>query len=314
MKIIDHSVISELNIRPSTCVEWIRESFLAKKEAQLPPKTSLHPQGDDFFNTMPCILPSYHRYGCKIVSRIRGAEPSLNSMLILSNSTTGEVLALMDADWITAMRTGAVVALAEHLFRPFGEIEYGFLGLGNAARASLLCLLDCEPNRTFRVKLLRYKDQAEKFIQRFSDHMNVTFSIVDSPEDLIASSNVVISCVTSKDGLFCSNDNLFQQGALVIPVHTRGFQNCDLFFDKVYGDDTGHICEFKYFDKFQHYAEISDVLRNLSPGRESGEERILSYNIGLGLHDLVFASKIYPLVEDSCPDISMKKPQSKFWI
>ena len=27
----------------------------------------------------------------------------------------------------------------------------------------------------------------------------------------------------------------------VIPVHTRGFQNCDLFFDKVFADDTDHV-------------------------------------------------------------------------
>lgn len=314
MKIIGHNQIRALGIRPSLCVDWIRESFLAKSEALLPPKTSLHPQGDDFFNTMPCVLPQYHRYGCKIVSRIRGAEPSLNSLFLLSDSATGEVLALMDADWITAMRTGAVVALAERLFRPYEETEYGFIGLGNTARASLLCMLDCEPDRLFRVKLLRYKDQAESFIERFSDFRNVAFTIVDSPEELISGSNVVISCVTSKEGLFCENDKAFREGVLVIPVHTRGFQNCDLFFDKVFGDDTGHICGFKYFNQFRQYAELSDVLRGLVPGRESAQERILSYNIGLGLHDLVFASKIYPLIKDSCPGVSLEKPSSKFWL
>ena len=32
------------------------------------------------------------------------------------------------------------------------------------------------------------------------------------------------------------------------------------------------------------------------PGRESDEERILSYNIGLGLHDAFFAERIYRMV------------------
>ena len=47
------------------------------------------------------------------------------------------------------------------------------------------------------------------------------------------------------------DENLYRKGCLVIPVHTRGFQNCDLCFDKVYADDTAHVCGFKYFNEFK---------------------------------------------------------------
>jgi len=43
-------------------------------------------------------------------------------------------------------------------------------------------------------------------------------------------------------------------------LYTRGFTNCDLFFDKVYADDTGHVDHFKNFKKFRYYAEISELV------------------------------------------------------
>ena len=100
----------------------------------------------------------------------------------------------------------------------------------------------------------------------------------------------------------------------MIPVHTRGFQNCDLLFDKVYADDTAHVCGFKYFDQFKRFGEIQDVISGKIKGRESDEERILSYNIGLGLHDMVYASKIYNILKDCSSEISIERETEKFWI
>lgn len=315
MKIISHELVSSLNISPSTCVNWVRESFASKSVAQLPPKISLHPQSDDFFNTMPCLLPSpRNRFGVKVVSRIQGATPSLSSLFLLYDSTTGEALALMDADWITTMRTGAVAAIAQKTLRRTGELVYAFIGLGNTARATLLCMLESEPDRHFTVRLLEHKGQEASFIHRFKSYGNVSFQCVDSARELIAGSDVIISCITKTEDLICPDDSAFREGCLVIPVHTRGFLNCDLFFDKVFGDDTGHIRNFRYFDRFKHFAELSEVLDGSVPGRETDSERILSYNIGLGLHDLVFADKIYQLLANAGTEINLEKPVEKFWI
>ena len=42
--------------------------------------------------------------------------------------------------------------------------------------------------------------------------------------------------------------------------------------------------------------EDEEVLKGATPGRESDTERILSYNIGLGLHDVLYASRIYDML------------------
>lgn len=315
MKIISQKQIRELNISPALCVEWIRESFSLKEQAQLPAKISLHPQGNDFFNTMPCLLPnSYNYFGVKVVHRIKGATPSLGGDILLYDSQTGELLAMLDADWITTMRTGAVATLAIQTFRSPQSHTYGFLGLGNTGRATMLCLLESEPEMMHNVVLLRYKNQAESFIDRFKGYSNVTFTICDDAKELVAQSDVIVSCITEAQGLLCDDDSLYKEGCLVVPVHTRGFQNCDLFFDKVYADDTAHVCGFKYFDRFKQFAEIQDVIAGKQPSRESDKERILSYNIGLGLHDVVYASKIYEHLKDSLADTPLEREKAKFWI
>ena len=119
------------------------------------------------------------------------------------------------------------------------------------------------------------------------------FHIVDSNEELIVDSDVVVSAVTEMPTLFCEKDELYKEGILLVPIHTRGFQNCDLMFDHVFADDRGHVAGFKYFSQFKQFNELSEVLLNRVPARKSDTERILSYNIGLGLHDVYFANKIY---------------------
>ena len=193
---------------------------------------------------------------------------------------------------------------------------YGMVGLGNTARATLLCILEQEPDRHFPVLLVRYKDQAERFIERFKDYQNVTFEIVDDINEVARRSDVFISCITNAQGLLVEDEQTFRPGTTVIPVHMRGLQNCDTTFDRVFGDDTDHVRGFKYFPQYHNYNEIGEVLAGRDPGRRSDAQRIIDYNYGLGLHDVVFAAKLYELAShhSELPKIPIEKETEKFWV
>lgn len=224
----------------------------------------------------------------------------------------------MDGNWITAMRTGAVAAHSVlHLAKNDWD-TVGMIGLGNVARSTLLVLASIV-DKPMTVKLLRYKDQAENFQDRFKELSNLSFRIVDTVEECIKGSDVVISCATYFENDI-ARDEWYEEGVLVVPVHTRGFTNCDLFFDKVFADDTGHVDHFKNFSKFRYYAEVSDVVNGKSVGRENNKERILAYNIGVSIHDINYAAHIYQMFETN-PEIfkclteaEMHDPTDKFWI
>ena len=320
MKIISQKSIRDLGITPSQCIDWIYESFASKKDAQLPAKVPVHPRDSEFFTSMPCLLPvdkkTGNRYfGVKVVHRIEDAVPSLGSDILLYDANNGELLALIDGDWITAMRTGAVAAVAAKTLRRSNSSCYGILGLGNTARATMLCVLGGEPEKKFHVKLLRYKDQAEQFVERFKDYGNVSFVIVDDVKEIAKTVDVLFSCVTCAESFIVDNEKDFPAGITIVPIHTKGFQNCDTTFDRIFGDDTEHVKNFRYFKQFKEYNEIGEVLAGKDPGRTSDSQRILSYNYGLGLHDVVYASKIYEMTKDmNGPEVEIVKETEKFWL
>ena len=313
MKLLTQRQIMDMKISPHLCMEWIEESFKMKYDSILPNKVSISPfEGGYFFNSMPCFLKSpVNRFGIKVVNRYPGREPALSADYLLYDGRNGEPLALMDASWITTMRTGAVAALAIRLFKSADARIYSFIGLGNTARATLLCMLD-EIKEPIHIRLMAYKGQENVFMDRFSEYSNVTFEVVNDHFALVDGADVIVSCITYAADIIAP-DEAFKPGCLLVPVHTRGFQNCDLVFDKVFADDTEHVRGFKFFSRFRSCAELSQVLLGQAKGRESDRERILSYNVGIGLHDLFFASKVYDMA-GLTEEIRLDKLTDKFWI
>lgn len=311
MKIITHRDIMSLNISPLDAYDWSEYVIKNKGKSILPAKISIKPQEGVFCNVMPCYFGEFG--GVKAVTRYPNREPSLDSQILLLDTATGVTKAVIDGNFITALRTGAVCvhSLLQFAVKDFSVI--GLMGLGNVARATMLILLAKVCDRRLTVKLLKYKDQHEKFADRFKEFDNVEFIFCDTANEVARDSDVIISAVTYAAKDLC-DDSCFKPGVVVIPVHTLGFTNCDLFFDKVYADDYNHVKHFKYFDKFKCFAEVSDVALGKRPGRENNSERILVYNIGVAIHDIYFAGQIYDIIGENAKDIEFEPPKDKFWI
>jgi len=326
MKVVSFNDIKQLNISPTCCYNWVSEVILHKKETVLPSKIHMIMPDNAFCNIMPGIT-NFSSSDCadckiggvKVVSRYPKRIPSLNSKLLLFNADSGEFLAIMDSNWITAMRTGAVAVHSVINLSKENFSTISMIGLGNTARAFCLVLSAMMPEKEITIKLLRYKDQADQFIERFNYLQNIKFVIVNNTEEAVRNSEVIVSCATYFENDI-AKDDWFDEGVLVVPVHTRGFTNCDMFFDKVFADDTGHVDHFKNFSKFKYYAEMTDVVNGLSVGRENNCERILAYNIGLSIHDIYYAAQIYNLLKknnkhfDKLIDIDFNEPTDKFWV
>lgn len=310
MKIIDFEQVRSLQIPPHTFFEWASDVIAKKKEMLLPAKISMStPVEGSFMNCMPSIIESENCCGVKMVSRYPERVPSLDSQILLYRLSDGCPLALMDGNYITAMRTGAVAAHSIHLFAKDNFSVMGFIGLGNTARAALKVLLSVYPDRQFTIKLFKYKDQHLQFAAAFPE---IEFTFCDTVEEVVAGSEVVVSAVTRFDADVC-DESLFEKGCLLVPIHTRGFTNCDLTFDKIFADDTAHVHGFRNFDKFRSFAEVNAVVTGECAGRTSQEERILAYNIGLSIHDIYCANKIYHMCADGMK-VDLKSPQEKFWV
>jgi len=317
VKLIQFNDIQKINLMPKIYVNWVRESFLGKKNVLLPPKISLTIRDNVFFNYMPSIIPAINTTGLKVVTRIPDRSPALQAQIFVYDEPSGDLQAIIDGTFITTMRTGAVAALSVLELAVHDFYEIGMIGLGNCGRAFLNCLFDSIGDRKLLVKLYQYKTYANEIIKKYANYPNIDFQIVDTYNDIVYGSDVIVSAVTYSDGLICDDNNLYKEGCLLVPIHSRGFQNCDLFFDKVIADDIEHIRPFKNFDKFKEVYEISDVLHGICPGRLNNKERIIAYSIGLSIHDLYFAKKYLDIIEKEklkTEMINIDIPNEKIWV
>lgn len=306
---------------------WTEEVWKKQDEFILPTKTHTWQGESGRYITMPCVMPNEDVAGVKFISRnvddVNGL-PKRNSNIMLQKISEEGLYAVVDGMWITSMRTGACAYYNATTFAKKEPETLAIYGLGTAARAFMFFWYNLY-KKPITVKLMPYKNQVELFTQRFPElyesglqaenqQSRIKYKIVNSIEELF-DSDIVVSCVSFAHSVICENDNVFKKGCNIVPVHTSGFQNCDLFFDKVFVDDIGHVEGYRYFEQFkERMIRITDVTNRVKPGRESDDERTIVYNGGLAIFDIYWAKKILKKYNDQTLDIPMGYPKERFWI
>ena len=276
--------------------DWIDFALKNKSDFQMPLKSRIEQEEGNYYACMPCMYEAENVVGTKMIGRhfLKPGEKRSIMMgdLLLYEADTGVLNALMDIEYITTLRTGAAAAHSAIMYAKKDFKTVGLFGLGNIMFACIEVLMSKIDDREITLKLFKYHNNEERFMNHFSKYPNIKFELCDTHEETIKGSDLIISAVTRATENFAS-DECYKEGCTVIPIMTLGFQNCDLFFDKVFADDIDQIRGFKYFDQFKSIENTTDVLLGEAEGRVNDKERILVYNYGLAIHDLYFALQFY---------------------
>jgi ornithine cyclodeaminase/alanine dehydrogenase-like protein (mu-crystallin family) len=140
--ILNHAEVERL-LPMAECVEVMAEALAALSAGQLhqPLRTVVRPP--DASGLMG-LMPAYRSgeravYGLKAVcvfpgNTAKGKDAHQGSVMLFS-AATGELLALLNASAITAIRTGAVSAVATRLLARTDAGDLAILGAGVQARA-----------------------------------------------------------------------------------------------------------------------------------------------------------------------------------
>lgn len=313
MKLVSHEMIKDLKISARDCYDWIDFAMKNREIFVNPHKTRIPLDGTNYFNVMPCVIPSENFMGLKVVTRNEKRRETgklnLDSKVMLYRYDTCELVAVMDANYITTMRTAAV---AVHTMLNIAQ-EYSvisMIGLGNIGTAIGDILFELIKDKKVVVKLFKYKDHAEKFAARYKKYDNITFEICDDHTELMKDSDVILSSVTYAVDDFAPS-SVYKKGCTVIPVHMRGFMDCDLNFDHVITSDLESIQGFKYYGNFKKLSLLNDVIFDPSKVRNNPDDRVIVYNLGLALHDIYYADKIYKAL-GTTGDIDLQLDPSEF--
>lgn len=135
-------------IEPLEAIERVRDGFVrhAHGEWTMPPKVYLDaPPGGDF-RAMPAkggglaVL----KWATSFPSNPARGLPVVAGVICVSNSETGELMALVDARAVTALRTGAVAAVAAQELAREDASSAGIIGCGLHGAWAARCLAAAE--------------------------------------------------------------------------------------------------------------------------------------------------------------------------
>jgi ornithine cyclodeaminase/alanine dehydrogenase-like protein (mu-crystallin family) len=141
--VIDHDAVLAA-VSPLAAIERIREGFVrhARGEWQMPAKVYLPspPNGD--FRAMPARGDGLAllKWVTSVPGNPQRGLPTVTGVIALSDAVTGELLALLDARAVTALRTGAVAAVAAAALAREDARSVGVIGCGLHGAWAARCL------------------------------------------------------------------------------------------------------------------------------------------------------------------------------
>jgi ornithine cyclodeaminase/alanine dehydrogenase-like protein (mu-crystallin family) len=140
-------------------LQAMRTAFLALHagQAQMPQRLSLDLWEQGLALLMPSLLQTPPRcaFGLKLLTSVadnaaRGLPRSLATVLLL-DAVSGQTLAILEGNWLTTVRTGAVCGLATDLLaRPEADV-LALFGAGAQAPAQVWAIQTVRPLREVRV-------------------------------------------------------------------------------------------------------------------------------------------------------------------
>jgi alanine dehydrogenase len=272
-------------------IERVRQAFVeyASGEWTMPPKVYLDAQPAGDFRAMPA-----KGAGIAILKWVtsfpgNGANglPVVMGVICVSSASTGEPLALIDARAITALRTGAVSAVAAQELGPEDARTVGIVGCGFNGAWSARCLAAAEfgPGICFDVD----PEVAGSLAGELGWEAG-------SREEVLACD--VVTCVTPGDAPVVRVGDLHPRmhlnmlgadGPGKAEAEIDAVGRCRLFCDEwrqaSHGGELTGAVEAGAVSR-DRVTELGAVLTGAAPGRQSSDEITLFDSTGLAIQDL----------------------------
>jgi alanine dehydrogenase len=149
-----------------------------------------------WMRVLPAVLEGWGVAGYKefhqIVTPERPKEvATVRYAVHLFDSRSGEPLAVVDADYITQVRTGATAALAAARMTPAGVNRFAVIGTGMEARSQLLAMRAVRDLRQVRV-YSRNEERRARFAAEMSELLGVEVVPALTPQAALEEAQVVI--------------------------------------------------------------------------------------------------------------------------
>jgi len=288
-------------------IEAVRAAYVdcATGNAVVPSRTTIDiPESNGTTAILPSHMPKMGVFGAKLVSTFFDNPklnlPVVNGVIVLQDGKTGEVLAIMDGNLPTAIKTGAATGVATDALARKGARSAGLIGTGYQASRQLEAICEVRPGiaeiRVFDVDGRRSQTFAADmrgFLSRFPARVVP----VESSEQAVRGADIIITVTTSTTPVF--EGKWVADGAHINAVgsFTPEMQEIDETTvkkaSKIVTGDLIQPMRKGIVSQDVIYGEVGDILSGKKRGREREEEVPIFESIGLSALDVALAKTIY---------------------
>ena len=280
---------------------------LSKREANIPVRLSTDIPGKNATSlVMPAYLLDSPYYTVKVVSvnysNPKKGLPLLNSSVQVFDASKGNIVATLDGESITAIRTGAVSGLATGILAKKDAKVGAIFGTGVQAKSQVEAILFVKNLEKILV-FSRTKESAELFCNLIYDTFGIKASTGN--KDSLKEADVICTATPSKKPLFDHSDlNLgvhinaigsfkphMQEIGIETVINSKVIVDNREACEVEAGDLIIPVEEKKWSFNLVH-GELGQVILGEVSGRDSDDEITLFKSVGNAIQDLALANLI----------------------
>ena len=313
--VLSHREVLEL-LPINECIARMRAALiaLAAGAAYQPLRNIIRPpDAQGLMGLMPAYMSggTAHQaaFGLKAIcifpgNPAKGLDSHQGAVLLFS-AETGELLAMMNASAITAIRTAAVSAVATDLLARTDASNLAIIGSGVQAHTHLTALSHVRSITRCRIASWRF-EHAQKFVAEMRRDFSFALEPVETVEQALEDADLIVTATTAAEPIVRrewispgAHLNLVGSSTPAArEVDSETMVAASLFVDRrestinEAGDYLLAVRDGAIGPKHIR-AEIGEVLKGDQPGRTSPEEITVFKSLGLGIEDLFAAEYLY---------------------
>lgn len=256
----------------------------------------------------PASVDSLNRASIKILTQKEkgavGGIPAIVGVILVLDTQTGEILSMIDGEYLTALRTGAASGLATKYFARNNSEIAAIFGCGAQGRSQLEAVAAVRDISKVWI-FDKYKSAAESFITEMKTKVNAEILIAPS-NAILKECDIICTATNAESPLFLQED--LKEGVHINAIGSfkPNMQELDphiLKEAKIYLDqkepclaESGDLIKpinDRLFGPEHINGEIGEFALNKIEGRISEIETTVFKSVGVAIQDFVVANRIY---------------------
>jgi alanine dehydrogenase len=290
-------------------MDLVEVSFrrLAEGSAVSHPRRRLRLAQKGLLNYMAAADSAGGYVGLKIYT----VSPSgLRFLVPLFSGHSGELLALIEANYLGQIRTGAASGVATKVMARADARTAAMVGTGFQARTQLEAV--SHARKLERVSAYgRNPERREKFARDMTARLGVPVTAVASAEEALRGADILTTCTTSSQPVVLGR--WLEPGVHINAAGVNFAEKCEIDAEAVrradvIAADSIEQSKMEAGDLIQAFGadaarwasvrEISDMVAGKAPGRTSRDQITLFKSNGIAIEDVVVAGRVYELARE----------------